>query len=48
MAVVVFLLILLGIVLVVRLFGAWMLRINEIIVLQNEILEELRKMNNRN
>jgi hypothetical protein len=48
MAVVVFLLIFLGIVLVVRLFGAWMLRINEIIELQNEILEELRKMNNRN
>lgn len=42
-----FLAIFFGIVLLVRLFGAWMLRINEIIELQNAILDELRKMNAR-
>lgn len=42
-----FLGILLVIILTVRLFGAWMLRINEIIHLQEEILDELRKMNAR-
>lgn len=39
-------LILLGIaalVVVLRLFGAWMLRIDEIINLQKEMLEEMRK-----
>jgi hypothetical protein len=42
-----FLAIFFGIVLLVRLFGAWMLRINEIIHLQEGILDELRKMNAR-
>lgn len=46
-AVGIFLAIFLGIILIVRLFGAWMLRINEIIHLQEEILDELRKMNAR-
>jgi hypothetical protein len=32
-----------GFVLIIRLFGAWMLRIDEIIKLQKEMLEELRK-----
>ena len=32
------------IVLVLRLLGAWMLRINEIIRLQREILEEIRRL----
>jgi hypothetical protein len=30
-------------ILIMRLFGAWMLRINEIIKIQKETLEELRK-----
>jgi hypothetical protein len=30
-------------IIVIRLFGAWMLRINEVINLQREILEELKK-----
>ena len=36
--------IILGVVLITRLFGAWMLRINEIIELQREILSELKKI----
>ena len=32
-------------VIITRLLGAWMLRINEIIRCQKEILEELRKIN---
>ncbi|WP_186758542.1 hypothetical protein [Echinicola salinicaeni] len=34
-------------VIVLRLIGAWMLRINEVIDRQDQILHELRKMNNR-
>ena len=30
-------------ILIMRLFGAWMLRINEIIKIQKETLEELKK-----
>jgi hypothetical protein len=30
-------------ILIMRLFGAWMLRINEVIKIQKETLEELRK-----
>jgi hypothetical protein len=32
-------------VLILRAIGAWMLRINEIISIQEKILEELKKMN---
>ena len=32
--------------LVLRAFGAWMLRITDIIDLQKEILQELKKINN--
>jgi flagellar biosynthesis protein FliQ len=32
------------IIFVIRLFGAWMLRIDEVIKYQKEILTELRKM----
>ena len=35
------------IVLVLRWLGAWMLRITEVISLQKEILEELKKMNSK-
>lgn len=42
-----FLFIFMGIILLFRLFGAWMLRINEIIELQSDILDELRKLNAR-
>ncbi|WKD86416.1 hypothetical protein KCTC32516_01791 [Polaribacter huanghezhanensis] len=31
------------VILIMRLFGAWMLRINEVIKIQKETLEELRK-----
>lgn len=34
-------------VLLIRLIGAWMLRINEIINLQKDILEELKKQNEK-
>lgn len=33
-------------ILIIRTFGAWMLRINEIIELQEEILRVLRSVNN--
>ena len=33
-------------VLVLRAVGSWMLRINDVIDLQKEILQELKKMNN--
>jgi len=36
-----------GVILVLRLLGAWMLRINEVITLQKDILQELKKMNNK-
>ena len=41
------LLILVASIFLIRLFGAWMLRINEVIDLQKEILEELRRTNSR-
>ena len=31
---------------VIRLFGAWMLRINEVINIQEDILAELKEINN--
>jgi hypothetical protein len=34
-----------GAILVLRLLGAWMLRINDVIRLQKDILQELKKMN---
>lgn len=34
-------------VIVLRLIGAWMLRINEVIDRQDQIIHELRKINNR-
>ena len=35
----------LAIILIIRLVGAWMLRINEIITLQEKILQELKDFN---
>ena len=40
--------ILVVILIVLRLFGAWMLRINEVIELQREMLEEIKKLNGPN
>jgi hypothetical protein len=34
-------------IIVMRLFGAWMLRINDVIDIQREMLQELRRLNNR-
>jgi hypothetical protein len=36
--------IIIGIIIILRLFGAWMLRINEIIEIQKDILFELKKI----
>lgn len=36
-----------ALIIVMRLFGAWMLRINDIIDIQREMLKELRRLNNR-
>lgn len=36
-----------GIILVLRLIGAWMLRINDVINVQKEILHELKKISNK-
>jgi len=41
------LLVLLAIILTARLLGAWMLRINEIINLQEKILSELKDINSK-
>ena len=37
----------LAFILIVRLVGAWMLRINEIITIQEKILNELKDMNSK-
>ena len=34
------------VIIILRLLGAWMLRINDVIDVQKDILKELRKMNN--
>ena len=34
-----------GLILIIRLFGAWMLRIDEVIKYQKLIFEELKKLN---
>lgn len=36
------------VVFIIRLFGAWMLRIDEVITNQKAILAELKKVNSRN
>ena len=36
-----------GTILVLWLLGAWMLRINEIVNLQKDILQELKKLNDK-
>jgi hypothetical protein len=36
-----------ALIIVMRLFGAWMLRINDVIDIQREMLQELRRLNNR-
>ena len=46
-AVIIFLIVVPVVVIIVRMLGAWMLRINEVISIQREILEELRKSNSR-
>lgn len=40
----IFIAIFIGIVFVLRLIGSWMLRINDVIKLQKDILQELKKM----
>lgn len=35
-------------IIVLRLFGAWMLRINDVIHLQKDMLNELKKLNKTN
>jgi flagellar biosynthesis protein FliQ len=40
--------IIVAVILVIRLFGAWMLRIDEVIKYQKEILAELKKGNTTN
>jgi len=41
------LIIILVMMLIIRVFGAWMLRINEVINLQQAILEEMKKTNQK-
>jgi len=43
---IVFIGIIIVLILVTRLFGAWMLRINDVIFYQKKILEELKNINN--
>jgi len=42
------LVIIICVILLIRLFGSWMLRINDVIALQKEILNELKKINKTN
>lgn len=44
---IIILIIILGIILITRLFGAWMLRINELIDLQQATLNEIKKTNQK-
>ena len=44
---VIILIILLVMILITRLFGAWMLRINELIKLQQATLDEIKKTNQK-
>ncbi len=44
MEVIIYIALVVGFIVLVRLFGAWMLRINEIIELQKEILKALTSM----
>jgi hypothetical protein len=46
MYVILFIVALAGLILLFRLLGAWMLRINDIISIQREMLQELRRLNN--
>ena len=41
------LLIPIGFILIMRLLGSWMLRINDVIHYQKEILQELKKLNSK-
>jgi hypothetical protein len=47
MGVLIVIVVIIGVVLLIRLFGAWMLRIDEVIKHQKEIVAELKKSNNR-
>ena len=44
---IIILIIILAIILITRLFGAWMLRINELIDLQQATLNEIKKTNQK-
>lgn len=48
MEVLIGIILLIAIILIIRLFGAWMLRIDEIIKLQKEMLVEMKKRSQQN
>ena len=48
MVVLIGIILLIAFILIIRLFGAWMLRIDEIIKLQKEMLIEMRKHSQQN
>ena len=48
MEIIIGIIVLVAVVLIIRLFGAWMLRIDEIIKNQKEILTEMKKFNHQN
>jgi uncharacterized membrane protein len=48
MEVLIVIILLIAFILIIRLFGAWMLRIDEIIKLQKEMLVEMRKHSQQN
>jgi uncharacterized membrane protein len=48
MEVLIGIILLIAFILIIRLFGAWMLRIDEIIKLQKEMLVEMRKHSQQN
>ena len=48
MEVLIVIILLIAFILIIRLFGAWMLRIDEIIKLQKEMLAEMKKRSQQN
>ena len=48
MVVLIGIILLIGFILIIRLFGAWMLRIDEIIKLQKDMLLEMKKNSQQN
>jgi len=47
MYIIIFLIVTVAIIFIIRLFGAWMLRIDDVIALQKQMLNELKKISTK-